>query len=120
MLLHDSLAIMPAKNQISNIGLTGDSTHYSAELKTMPHRLRRIFTMQRPELSFPLHHPAQVAELESYLDRLYRVNAWNHPWIKVGRSLEELWLNLRYGNFSHIQKSIARRIRKWMGRERHR
>lgn len=36
MLLHDSLAIMPRENQINNIGLTGDSTHFSAELKTTP------------------------------------------------------------------------------------
>jgi hypothetical protein len=120
MLLHDSLAIMPAKNQINNIGLTGDSTHFSAELKTTPHRIRRLFTMQRHELAFPLVHPAKVEENKAYLERLYKVNAWNHPWIKVQNSLEELWLNLRYGNFSHISKSFSRRLRKWLGTEKHR
>lgn len=29
---------------------------------------------------------------------------WGHPWIKIGRSFEELFLNLRYGNFSIIAK----------------
>ena len=120
MLLHDSLAIMPTKNQINNIGLTGDSTHYSAELKTTPHRIRRLFTMQRHELVFPLTHPTTMEENKSYLDRLYKVNAWNHPWIKVQNSLEELWLNLRYGNFRHIWKSFTRRLRKWLGTEKHR
>ncbi len=119
MLLHDSLAIMPAQNQINNIGLTGDSTHFSAELKTTPHRIRRMFTMQRHELSFPLTHPKAVVENKAYLERLYKANAWNHPWIKMGNSLEELWLNLRYGNFSHIWKSFSRRLRKWTGQERH-
>ena len=120
MLLHDSLAIMPAKNQINNIGLTGDSTHFSTELKTTPHRIRRLFTMQRHELTFPLAHPAKVEENKAYLERLYKVNAWNHPWIKVQNSLEELWLNLRYGNFGHISKSFSRRLRKWLGTEKHR
>ena len=119
MLLHDSLAIMPVKNQISNIGLMADSTHFSAELKTTPHRLRRIFTMQRHELTFPLCHPQEVVEDKTYLERLYKVNAWNHPWIKFQNSLEELWLNLRYGHFGHIGKSLARRIRKWLGIEKH-
>ena len=120
MLLHDSLAIMPAKNQINNIGLMADSTHFSAELKTTPHRIRRMFTMQRHELRFPLCHPMTVVENKAYLERLYKANAWNHPWIKVANSLEELWLNLRYGNFSHIIKSFTRRLRKWTGTEKHR
>ena len=119
MLLHDSLAIMPRENQINNIGLTGDSTHFSAELKTTPHRIRRMFTMGRHELDFPLVHPDGVAENRAYLDRLYRANGWNHPWIKIGNSLEELWLNLRYGQFRHIAQSVGRRLSKWTGRFRH-
>ena len=119
MLLHDTMAIMPQQNQISNIGLMADSTHFSADLKTTPHRLRRIFTMQRHELTFPLHHPQQITEHRAYLERLYKANAWNHPWIKILNSIEELLLNLRYGNFTHIQKSLTRRIRKWLGIEKH-
>ena len=119
MLLHDSLAIMPAQNQISNIGLMTDSTHFSADLKTTPHRLRRIFTMQRHELAFPLTHPTKIVEHKAYLERLYKANAWNHPWIKIQNSIEELLLNLRYGRFRHIGKSFTRRLRKWLGTERH-
>ncbi len=119
MLLHDSLAIMPSKNQISNVGLMADSTHFSAELKTTPHRIRKMFTMQRFELDFPLKNPATVEEHYSYLEHLYIINAWNHPWIKIQNSIEELWLNLRYGNFSHIKKSLVRRLRKWLGTDKH-
>ena len=39
---------------------------------------------------------------------------WGHPWIKIGRSFEELFLNLRYGNFSIITKAIKNRINKWL------
>ena len=40
---------------------------------------------------------------------------FDHPWIKISRSFEELFLNLRYGNFGHIGESVIQRIRKWMG-----
>ena len=118
MLLHDSLAIMPACNLINNRGLTTDSTHFSGSIYTTPRAYRRIFTMQRHELEFPLRHPQQIVEDTTYKERLYKVNAWGHPWIKVGRSFEELWLNLRYGNFKHIRQAIYNRFRKWMGKKK--
>jgi len=39
--------------------------------------------------------------------------------VKVARSFEELFLNLRYGNFAHIGRSIARRLQKWTGTFKH-
>ncbi|MBR5930110.1 MAG: hemolysin activation protein [Prevotella sp.] len=119
MLLHDSLAIMPARNLINNRGLTTDSTHFSGSIYTTPRAYRRIFTMKRHELEFPLRHPHQIVEDTTYKERLYKVNAWGHPWIKASRSLEELWLNLRYGNFKHIGKAICNRFRKWTGKKKH-
>jgi len=119
MLFNSGLAIMPAKNQINNLGLMADSTHFTASAKTTPRRLRRIFTMKRLELEFPLRHPRYIIENVDYKERLYKVNAWRHPWVKIGYSLEELWLNLRHGQFTHIAKSLSRRIRKWIGAEKH-
>ena len=120
MLMNNGLAVMPSRNLISNVGATTDSTHFSTELATMPHRLRRIFTMQRHELDFPLRHPAHVMEYTDYKERLYKVNTWGHPWTKVCYSLEELWLNLRQARFSVILKALSRRLRKWTGTEKHR
>lgn len=116
MLLNTGLAIMPSKNQINNVGQTVNSTHYSGSLKTTPHRLRRLFTMKRMELAFPLKHPKFVYDDTGYKERLYRTNAWGHPWIKACYSIEELLLNLRYGNFRIISAAVRNRIRKWTGR----
>lgn len=116
MLLNSGLTIMPAKNLISNIGLTPDSTHFSSTLKTTPRGLRRLFTMKRYELEFPLSHPRQVAETTGYKDRVNKVMGWGHPWVKVGYAAEKLLLNLRYANFGYIGRAVVRRIRKWMGR----
>lgn len=117
MLFNSGLAIMPTKNMISNVGATDESAHYSA-FKTLPRGVRRQFTMRSHDLQFPLRHPHYVIEDVTYKERMYRYNAWGHPWIKMGRSVEELLLNLRYGNFRQIGKSLTRRIRKWMGTDR--
>ncbi len=109
MLMHDCLAIMPRVNMISNIGMAA-GTHYSVDLKLIPKRLRRIFTMGRHELQFPLVHPAEVKEDYTYQQRLYLLNAWDSPWRKVQYSLEELWLNIRHGNIDNIFRAIGNRI----------
>ncbi len=114
MLLHDGLAIMPSKNMINNIGMN-EGTHYSTQLDLMPKRLRRIFTMGKYEIDFPLSHPTEVKEYPDYQKRYYLVNAWNNPWRKVQYSVEELWLNIKQGNWQNISKSLRRRICKWMG-----
>lgn len=118
LLLHDGLAIMPRVNMISNVGMDG-GTHYAGSLATMPHGLRRIFTMGRHDLTFPLRHPAEVAEDFGYKERYYRVNAWGHPWVKVGRSLEELWLNLRHGQFRAIARAARARLLKILKLNKH-
>lgn len=118
MLLHDGLAIMPRVNMVNNVGLDS-GTHYSGSLATTPAGLRRIFTMKRHEMAFPLTHPAVVAEYLPYKETLYRTMAWGHPWVKVYRSLEELVLNLRYGNFSTIFRAIKLRLQKTFGLSRH-
>ena len=119
MVMNSWLAIMPTRNMINNLGATEGSTHYTGSLATMPRRLRRLFTMKRYELDAPLRHPRDVIEDVDFKERVYRTYAYGHPMIKIGRSLEELWLNLRYGNFSYIIKSVRRRMAKTFGRDGH-
>ena len=109
MLFNSGLSVMPVKNMISNVGATDESAHYSA-FKTLPRGVRRQFTMKSHEIEFPLRHPHYVIEDVTYKERMYRYNAWGHPWIKIGRSIEELLLNLRYGNFKQISKAVTRRF----------
>lgn len=112
MTMNSMLAIMPTRNMINNLGPVADSTHYTGSLATMPRRLRRFFTMKRFETAFPLRHPEYVIEDVGYKERTYRAYAYGHPWIKISRSFEELFLNLRHGNFRFIWQSICRRIKK--------
>ena len=121
MMFGHGLAVMPSKNLVNNLGITAgsSSTHYAGSLETMPRRLRHIFTMKRYELEFPLKHPRYVIENVDYLHRFYLVNAYGHPWRKIQYSLEELWLNLRYGNFAFIGKAVKNRIVKLLGKKKY-
>lgn len=118
MLLNNALAIMPARNLVNNLGPLAESTHYGADISTIPSRLRRMFTMPRYEIDHPLRHPRHIIDHVEYKKRLYKINAWGHPWIKIGRSIEELFQNLRRGRFAVIGRAVRRRVRKWMGKEK--
>ena len=107
------LAIVPTCNMINNLGAQADSTHFAGSIHTMPRGYRRIFTMGRHDVEFPLRHPRHVIEHVAFKRRVYRIMGWGHPWLKVARSLEELVLNLRYGNFAIIVTALRRRIQKW-------
>ncbi len=144
LLLSGGLAIVPRRNMINNLGATADSTHFGGSLKTMPRGYRRIFTMKRFELQTPsnspskgensdqeaspskggavgaLRHPPYIFEHVAYRKRAYKIMGWMCPMTKIARSIEELALNLRYGNFSFILKSMRRRVNKWLGKEAYR
>ncbi len=112
---NSGLSIVPRVNMISNAGATDEGTHYSGSNDTLPRAVRRLFTMGHHELQFPLRHPRYVMEDVEYKKRVFRTMGWGHPWIKIGRSLEELWLNLRHGNFSRIFSAFTNRLRIWTG-----
>ena len=116
LLLSNGLCIVPVRNLINNLGATADSTHFGGELATLPRGYRRIFTMKRYEMDMPLRHPRYIVEHVAYRHRAYKIMGWMHPWVKVGRSLEELYLNVRHGNWAYIFRSIRNRINKWMGK----
>ena len=112
MILNSGLAIVPRVNMINNIGVSEVSTHFAASADTVPKGYRRIFTMKRHDLEFPLSHPVHLISHSAHRQRVYSILAWNRPWIKVKRSIEELFINLRKGNFRHISRSITKRVKK--------
>ncbi len=111
LLLNSQLAVVPAVNMVSNLGVSTDSTHFAGSMQTLPRGYRRIFTMGRHDLSFPLHHPTAVVDHVAYRRRVYRIMAWRHPFVKFCRSLEELFINLRHGQWRRIFGAVGNRLR---------
>lgn len=118
LFFNSMLTIVPRLNLVENLGAMGEGTHLSGTNKTLPRAYRRIFEMQKHELSFPLRHPLYVIENIEYKERQFRQQGWGHPWVKISRSLEELWLTLRHGQFQRIWPAIKNRCRKLLGRSR--
>jgi len=110
LLLSAQLAVVPRVNLLNNYGVTDNSTHFAGSVQTLPHSYRRIFTMKRHELTFPLRHPLYIIDHVTYRERVYRIMAWNHPWIKFCRSVEELFLNLRHGQWRRIGAAVNNRL----------
>ena len=115
---NSAMSIVPRVNMINNLGACGEGVHLSGTNATMPRAYRRIFEMGRHELDFPLRHPRYVIENVKYKDRMFRIQGWGHPWIKIGRSIEELWLTMRHGEWKRILPAVRNRIRKLLGRSR--
>lgn len=119
MLLNSGLSIVPTRNMVNNLGPIGQSTHFGGAIETLPRGYRRIFTMKRYELEGPIRHPRYIIENTDYKETVYRIMGWRHPLTKISRSFEELFLNLRYGNFRTIGTALKNRISKWMKKNQH-
>lgn len=113
--LNSGLAVTPTVNLISNTAVSEESAHFQLSLKTMPRRMRQLLTMSTFDLTFPLRHPKYVIENVEYKQRASKIMAWGHPWIKIGRSFEELLLYIRYGDFRRIGEAVIHRFRKITG-----
>jgi hypothetical protein len=74
--------------------------------------------MGHHEIEIPLRHPKYIIEDVGYKDRFFKTQAWGHPWIKICRSLEEFYLNLRHGNLKRITSAIKNRLRILMGKQK--
>ncbi len=114
-MLHSGLTIVPTRNMIQNTAVSEESAHFQSAMKTLPKRMQQLLTMPTYEMEFPLRHPQYVIENVEYKQRVYRIMAWGHPWIKIGRSIEELLRNLRYGNLKAIWNALVFRVKKNTG-----
>ena len=101
MFLNHQFNIVPSKNLISNIGLTGNSTHATNSVEKLPHGIRRVFNMKTYSYSFPLKAPAYMVEDMDYQKKVKRIMGWGYPlvqrWRQVDSVLSRLLYRLRHG-----------------------
>lgn len=109
--LHSELAIVPSRNMINNIGATNNSTHFSGNINSQPKGLRRIFTMKRYEVSFPIKHPKYVIENHDYKDRVYRIMAWGYPFVKAYRFAEQTFYLMFNNGIKDAIKNILIKLK---------
>lgn len=100
--------IVTTKNQISNIGNDGESTHGVASLELLPKGIRRIFNMKTYELEFPLKHPPYIIEDVEFNKKLKRVMGEGYPLVAFYRRIESIIYRMRAGEFSLLKKIFKR------------
>ena len=65
--LHDKVSIVPSKNLIKNVGITGDSVHTAAGLNKISKGQRKIYIIDAMEMDFPLTHPTDKTPNNKFL-----------------------------------------------------
>lgn len=58
--LSNSLVIVPKYNMISNIGVGGESTYNTDDVRLLSKKVRRLMHMKTYEIDFPLIHPQKI------------------------------------------------------------
>lgn len=97
--LKGGLSIVPTRNAIVNVGCGSGSAHYDDALHLMARGDRNLFTMKSyPVDTEQIRHPREVANYEPYHVRAYRIRAWNHPWVRIFRTLEAAFYQLLRGD----------------------
>lgn len=106
-LANNMVNIVPSKNMINNIGNTPEGgTHSVSGLEMIPRGLRRIFTMKRYEVDFPLTHPPYVIVDTDFQKSLFRLMGIGHPLVKKWRLIEKIILIIRHKGIKEIIKKV--------------
>lgn len=92
--LNNCLSIVPSINLINNIGVL-NGTHFSTSFNTLPKGVRKIFTMKRYEISFPLVKPQYVIDNLIYKDDIDKILARNKKWTQLYRKWEDRFYRLK-------------------------
>ena len=108
--LNHQLTIVPAVNMVSNVGLTGDSTHASGTLKQIPKGLRPVFFMPTHKMEFPLKHPECT-----YCDDCFDKKVWRlmgmPARVAAYRKVEGILRRIIFGGTSELKKMIKKVIK---------
>lgn len=105
--VQNRLNIVPAVNLVSNIGNTTEGgTHSVDDVALIPKGLRKIFTLKKYAMSFPMKHPKYMINDIDYQKALYRVMGSGHPCVQFYRKIEKSLLLIRYKGFKALIKKI--------------
>lgn len=110
--VNNRLNIIATKNQISNIGNDGESTHGVASLELLPKSIRRIFNMKTYELEFPLKHPPYVIDDVQFRKDVNEVMYGNNIFVVMCRKMESVFYRMRTGDFSMFKRKFKRIVQK--------
>ena len=107
MILQSRVTVVPKYNLVTNIGISGESTHSRDALHKIPKAMRSVLSNPSHELTFPLKHPKYMiadCEFDKAVFKILARSNWFQKWC---RYIELFYLSLRYlGIKATLQKSV--------------
>ncbi len=104
------MLIIPKRNMITNIGCDPSAAHAS-DINNLPKGIRRVFNMERYELTFPLKHPHYVFPDTRYEKVRNRIMGFGHPLVTLYRNGESVYRHIKNGNGDYVKDRLANLIR---------
>lgn len=111
-MLNNRVAIIPTKNMVTDLGLTSDSTHATADARLLSKNERKMFNMQGYDVTLPLKHPKHVVPDWNYVEELFRMNGIGHPFLSFFRKVVYLVKCIIYGQFFKRLQVKVRRVKR--------
>ena len=90
-ILYDMVSIAPRQNLIRYIGITSNSTHTMADVKCLPHKVRRVLLREVHEFEGDILHPPFIVR-DTHFEKLSR-NVMKYPPLvaKIEVGLRKIW-----------------------------
>ena len=110
--LNSQLVIVPSRNMITNVGLTGDSTHALNDIRKLPKATQRLFNMETFPLHFPITHPKYIIDDADYA-REVGILMGGVGIQKYLQRIEGIVRRIVFSEKGEINKAIKRKIERW-------
>ncbi len=85
--LNSSLAIVPSKNMMTNVGLDPNSYHYGSNIKQLPRAIQKIMFMKSYPMPQEIKHPKFILADSLYYKKIFKIIGSN-PLVIFKRKVE--------------------------------
>lgn len=110
--LNSQLTIVPARNMITNVGLTGDSTHALNDIRKLPRATQKLFNMKTYPLEFPITHPKYIIDDADYAHEV-GIAMGGTGIQKYFRRFEGIVRRIIFAEKGELRKAIIQKVKRW-------
>lgn len=111
-MMNNRYAIISKRNFVSNIGMTGDSTHSLSQIKYMTKTEQRMFYKRTNELDHEIIHPPYIVPDYNYMQKVNRIKGVGFPLLRFYRLVYYYTNCLLHGEFGILFEGVRRRVKR--------
>lgn len=107
--LNHQLTIVPCVNLMTNVGLTGESTHASSNIMQIPKGIQSLFYMKIGNLKRPIKHPKYIY-CDDEFDRMVWKKLGMQKHVDIYRRVESVFRRFIYGDRKKLFQKVKKKI----------